>query len=104
MAHQRQYPERPCANGSTSISVCPVFGFARLRAAAATGMRDTRRWSGRGHFGSVMSETSKLKDIRQVTDEPPPFLGRWPRVYAAVLGILGIVIAALYAFMRSFTP
>ncbi|HJY05426.1 MAG TPA: hypothetical protein VJ323_03870 [Bryobacteraceae bacterium] len=51
-----------------------------------------------------MSETSKLKDIRQVTDEPPPFLGRWPRVYAAVLGILGIVIAALYAFMRSFTP
>ncbi len=67
-------------------------------------MRDTRKWSGRGHFETVMSETSKLKDVRRVTDEPPPFLGRWPRVYAAVLGILGAVIVALYTFMRSFTP
>lgn len=51
-----------------------------------------------------MSEIPKLKDIRQVTDDPPPFLGRWPFVYAAVLCVLAAVIAGLYAFMRAFTP
>jgi len=41
------------------------------------------------------------KDVR---DEPPPFLGAWPRVYAAVLVFLGLLIAAFYLFGRSFTP
>jgi hypothetical protein len=49
-----------------------------------------------------MSEIPQLKDIRQVTDDPPPFLGRWPFVYAAVLCVLAAVIAGLYAFMRAF--
>jgi hypothetical protein len=51
-----------------------------------------------------MNEIPKLKDIRQVTDDPPPFLGRWPFVYVAVLCVLAAVIAGLYAFMRAFTP
>jgi len=37
-------------------------------------------------------------------DEPPPFLGSWGRVYAAVLIYLALVIAGLYAFTRAFAP
>jgi hypothetical protein len=33
-------------------------------------------------------------------DEPPPFLGSWPRVYAAVIGYLAILILLLYAVTR----
>jgi len=33
-------------------------------------------------------------------DEPPPFLRSWPRVYAAVLGYLAILILLLYAVTR----
>jgi hypothetical protein len=39
---------------------------------------------------------------REVKDEPPPFLGAWPRVYRAVLGYLALLIAALYALTRMF--
>ena len=35
-------------------------------------------------------------------EEPPPFLGRWNRVYAAVLLYLGILIALLYIITRMF--
>jgi len=31
--------------------------------------------------------------------EPPPFLGTWPRLYAAVLGWLGLMVL----LMRLFT-
>ncbi len=31
-------------------------------------------------------------------DEPPPFLGTWKRVYAAVLLYIAFVIAVLYVF------
>jgi hypothetical protein len=33
-------------------------------------------------------------------DEPPPFLGSWPRVYTAVLGYLAILIVLLYVVTR----
>jgi hypothetical protein len=36
-------------------------------------------------------------------DEPPPFLGSWPRVYAAVLAYLAILILTLYAVTRFLT-
>ncbi len=37
-------------------------------------------------------------------DEPPPFLGSWGRVYAAVLLYLVVVVAGLYIFTRVFEP
>jgi hypothetical protein len=33
-------------------------------------------------------------------DEPPPILGRWPVLYAAVIGELVLVIAACYGLSR----
>jgi hypothetical protein len=39
---------------------------------------------------------------RQSEEEPPPFLGAWPRVYAGVLGYLAFLIATLYALTRFF--
>jgi hypothetical protein len=35
-------------------------------------------------------------------DEPPPFLGAWRRVYAAVIIYLVVLIALCYAFTRYF--
>jgi len=35
--------------------------------------------------------------------EPPPFLGTWRRVYAAVLLYLACVIVAFYIFTRIFS-
>jgi hypothetical protein len=42
--------------------------------------------------------------MKILLDEPPPFLGSWRRVYAAVLFYLALMIAALYAFTRAFEP
>lgn len=39
---------------------------------------------------------------REVPDEPPPFLGTWPRVYTVVLIYLVAVIAAAGLFTRAF--
>jgi hypothetical protein len=36
-------------------------------------------------------------------EEPPPFLGSWHGVYAAVLAYLIVLIAVLYALTRLFT-
>jgi hypothetical protein len=41
-------------------------------------------------------------DRPDVPDEPPPFLGTWRRVYAAVLTYLALVIALSALFTRSF--
>jgi hypothetical protein len=41
-------------------------------------------------------------DPRQMPDEPPPFLGTWPRVYAGVIVYLALLIALCYAFTRAF--
>jgi hypothetical protein len=40
---------------------------------------------------------------RVVLDEPPPFLGKWSRVYAAVLIYLAALILLFYFFARVFT-
>ena len=39
---------------------------------------------------------------RDLPDEPPPFLGTWRRLYAAVVLYLALVIAACYGFTRLF--
>jgi hypothetical protein len=38
----------------------------------------------------------------EIPDEPPPFLGTWSRVYAAVLLYLVVIILAFYAFTRAY--
>ena len=40
----------------------------------------------------------------QIPDEPPPFLGAWPRVYVFVLCYLAAVISIFYWFTRAFAP
>jgi len=41
---------------------------------------------------------------KHVPDEPPPFLGTWPRVYGAVLCYLVTLIILFALFSRAFTP
>lgn len=41
---------------------------------------------------------------KEVIDEPPPFLGTWPRVYVFVLCWLVLVILLFYTFTRMFAP
>lgn len=36
-------------------------------------------------------------------DEPPPLLGSWPRLYAAVLVYLAVLIALFYWFGRAWS-
>lgn len=43
------------------------------------------------------------QERRVVSDEPPPFLGKWPRVYAAVLLYLAALILLFYFFTKAFT-
>ena len=43
-----------------------------------------------------------MPDLRDVPDDPPPFLGTWRRVYAAVLVYLCFVVAGLYWFTRAW--
>jgi hypothetical protein len=43
-----------------------------------------------------------MPEPRDVHDEPPPFLGTWKRVYAAVLIYLAAIISIFYAFTRAY--
>jgi hypothetical protein len=38
----------------------------------------------------------------ELRDEPPPFLGTWRRVYAAVLVYLALIVLAAYLFTRAY--
>jgi hypothetical protein len=49
-----------------------------------------------------MSGGAEAQPVRQVLDDPPPFLGTWRRVYIAVLCYLAILIASLYSLMKLF--
>jgi hypothetical protein len=42
--------------------------------------------------------------VKEVIDEPPPFLGTWRRVYIMVLCYLAALIALFYVFTRWFAP
>ena len=46
--------------------------------------------------------TPNMPEQPDVPDEPPPFLGTWRRVYAAVLVCLGLIILAAYLFTRAY--
>ncbi|MSO20775.1 MAG: hypothetical protein EXQ56_10005 [Acidobacteria bacterium] len=35
-------------------------------------------------------------------DEPPPFCGTWPRLYAAIVGYLATLITLFYLFTRAY--
>jgi hypothetical protein len=39
-----------------------------------------------------------------ILDEPPPFLGTWPRVYRFVLVYLAAVIFLFWLFTRHYAP
>jgi hypothetical protein len=43
-----------------------------------------------------------MPDLRDMPDEPPPFLGTWRHIYIAVLVYLCVIIAAAYLFTREF--
>jgi hypothetical protein len=43
-----------------------------------------------------------MHHLRDVPDEPPPFLRTWKRVYIAVLIYLCAVIAVFYLFTRAY--
>jgi hypothetical protein len=48
-----------------------------------------------------MSEATGGKQTER--EEPPPLLGRWPRLYLAVIGWLALLILLFYLFARSYT-
>jgi hypothetical protein len=43
-----------------------------------------------------------MPELREVADDPPPFLGTWKRVYVAVLIYLAVIIAVFYVFARAY--
>lgn len=43
-----------------------------------------------------------MLELREVPDDPPPFLGTWGRVYAATLIYLVVIIAVFYLFTRAY--
>jgi hypothetical protein len=43
-----------------------------------------------------------MPELPRGPDHPPPFLGTWRRVYAAILIYLCLVIAGLYLFTRAY--
>jgi len=43
-----------------------------------------------------------MPDVRDVPDEPPPFLRTWRRVYIAILIYLGAIISLFYLFARAY--
>ena len=49
---------------------------------------------------SLRYTSERAEERAMHDDEPPPFLGSWPRVYTAVLGYLAILIVLLYVVTR----
>ncbi len=43
-----------------------------------------------------------MPELREVPDEPPPFLGTWRRVYIAILIYLAAIVSAAYLFARAY--
>lgn len=52
---------------------------------------------------AVLHSSVMPLDRVQIPDEPPPFLGTWPRVYVAVLIYLAFLISLFYVFTRMFS-
>lgn len=63
------------------------------------------RHLGKGAYsGKAVADNDPPEREREVIDEPPPFLGSWPRVYRFVLIYLAGVITLFYFFTRAFRP
>ena len=45
-----------------------------------------------------------MSEEKPVVDEPPPFLGVWPRVYLFVVVYLAALIGSFYLFTVRFAP
>lgn len=43
-----------------------------------------------------------MAEVHDAQETPPPFLGTWRRVYAAVLIYLAAIIVVFYLFTRAF--
>lgn len=43
-----------------------------------------------------------MPELREVPDEPPPFLGTWKRVYIGIMIYLFVIIFAFYLFSRAY--
>jgi hypothetical protein len=50
-----------------------------------------------------MSGPGAPRRERPEADEPPPFLGSWSRLYAAVLGWLALLIVLFYLITLAFS-
>jgi hypothetical protein len=46
--------------------------------------------------------TPDMPDARDVPDDPPPFLGTWRRIYAAIVIYLVVLIFGFYLFTRAY--
>ena len=42
--------------------------------------------------------------MNNVTEEPPPILGAWPRLYGAVAAYLAALIGLFWLFTKAFEP
>jgi hypothetical protein len=51
----------------------------------------------------MLHSSFMLPERAQMPDEPPPFLGTWPRVYTAILIYLAALIVLAYGFTRFFS-
>jgi hypothetical protein len=51
-----------------------------------------------------MNEPAAKPDRSERSEERPPFLGSWRRVYAAVIAWLAVLILFFYGFSRRFAP
>ena len=51
-----------------------------------------------------MTEPVTKPDRSAQGEEPPPFLGKWRRVYLVVLGWLALLILFFHWFSRRFAP
>jgi hypothetical protein len=57
----------------------------------------------RGSEAAVLHSSFMPPERAQMPDEPPPFLGTWPRVYTVVLIYLAALIVLAYVFTRYFS-
>jgi hypothetical protein len=75
------------------------------RGAARTGVGGFRVIEAPGRLPNPVPRpcyTPNMPERPEAHDEPPPFLGTWRRVYAAVLVYLCLIMLACYLFTRAY--
>jgi hypothetical protein len=74
------------------------FGDLLGAGAAVTGLEPGNKPGRLSHRDTL----ADMPELRQVPDEPPPFLGTWRRVYTAAMVYLAGIILLLYLFTRAY--